>query len=229
MSLIKALLFFLIVCTGVAAISFSVARTRWVQILLVFLINFLLLFSFDWEKWMASREVNISSAVLIGLIALAFFSFCSMIMLKVLRERTRPERKEPAYSQKSALITISRERDDREILRKYRVICDGIEIGRISYGSSAEFTISPGSHCLILKIDWCSSNEIHFDIDADRGLRFTCGSNLRGWRWLLVFYYALFARKRYLWLLQQGSSYRLALDKTNPDVPMDSATSLRTE
>jgi hypothetical protein len=69
---------------------------------------------------------------------------------------------------------------------------------------SKEFTIAPGTHRLIVKIDWCASNEVEFPIAADQVLSFSCGSNLRGLRVLLAVYYATLGRKRYLWLRQNG-------------------------
>jgi hypothetical protein len=109
-----------------------------------------------------------------------------------------------ALNSMSTLIAISRDTGYADRLRKYRVICDGAEIGRISEGTSTEFAISPGPHCLLLKVDWCSSNEATFSIGTDQVLRFSCGSSLRGLRVLLAIYYLLFARKRYLWLRQDG-------------------------
>ena len=98
------------------------------------------------------------------------------------------------------LIAISRDSGYADRLRKYRVVCDATEIGRISDGESAEFAVSPGAHRLVLKVDWCSSEEVHFNIGTDQVVHFSCGSSLRGFRLFLAMYYVLFARARYLWL-----------------------------
>jgi hypothetical protein len=103
------------------------------------------------------------------------------------------------------LIAISRDSGYADRLRQYRVMCDGAEIGRISNGESAEFPASPGAHSLVLKVDWCSSNEVRFSIGTGQVLRFGCGSSLRGLRLFLAIYYVLFARERYLWLRQNGT------------------------
>lgn len=104
-----------------------------------------------------------------------------------------------------ALISISRDSGYADRWRDYRVVCDDKEIGRISNGASTKFTISPGPHRLILKIDWGSSNEVSFSISSDQVLTFSCGSNLRGLKLLFSLYYATFAHDRYLWLRQDGT------------------------
>ena len=104
----------------------------------------------------------------------------------------------------SALISISRDSGYADFRRDYRVLCDDLEVERISDGMSKEITITPGTHRLMVKIDWCTSNEVGFTIDADQVLSFSCGSNLRGLRVLFAMYYATLGRKRYLWLRQNG-------------------------
>ncbi|MDR0770450.1 MAG: hypothetical protein LBE75_04545 [Burkholderiales bacterium] len=204
MTWIKILFFIVIVSSGIAAMSFSVARARRVQILLVFLMSSLILFFFNVKGWMESREESASIAIIVALIVIAIFFFCSMVMLEILRERSRPQKQVAICGQMSALITVSRDSGYADYLRKYRVICDGVEIGQIANGKSAKFTISTGAHSLVIKIDWCGSNEVHFNIDTGQSLHFDCGSNLRGWRLFLASYYGLFARNKYLWLRRQA-------------------------
>ena len=54
-------------------------------------------------------------------------------------------------------------------------------------------------HHLNLKIDWCRSNIIDFEVNQD-AIEFECGSNLRGFKVLLAIFYVLFLRSKYLWL-----------------------------
>ena len=77
---------------------------------------------------------------------------------------------------------------------------DDSDVGTIDNGESKTFSIAPGPHVLVLKIDWCSSNTVRFDLPADGSVHFQCGSNLRGVNLLLSIYYVLFARDQYLWL-----------------------------
>jgi hypothetical protein len=101
-------------------------------------------------------------------------------------------------------ISISRDSGYADRFRAYSVVCDDAEIGRIRNGTSANFELAPGTHRLMLKVDWCSSNEVSFTIDAGQKVSFSCGSNLRGFRVLLAIYYIVFARTRYLWLRRGG-------------------------
>src|SRR5688572_19515030 len=97
-------------------------------------------------------------------------------------------------------VTISRDSGYADRLRSYRVVVDDSEVGTISNGESKTFSIEPGPHQLVLKIDWCSSNTARFDLPPGRSIHFECGSNLRGMALFLSIYYVLFARDQYLWL-----------------------------
>jgi hypothetical protein len=100
----------------------------------------------------------------------------------------------------SSSITISRDSGYADRIRSYRVVVDDLEIGKINNGESKTFSIEPGAHHLVLKIDWCSSNTVLFDLPPDGTMHFECGSNLRGVNLFLGIYYAFFARDQYLWL-----------------------------
>lgn len=46
-----------------------------------------------------------------------------------------------------------------DVLRAYKVLIDGKEIGGIKSGETLKFPLATGNHTLQLKIDWCSSKE----------------------------------------------------------------------
>jgi hypothetical protein len=100
----------------------------------------------------------------------------------------------------SASITLARGTGYADRLRAYRVMLDCREIGRIGNGETKLFPVAPGQHELAVKIDWCSSNDVSFSLPSDQSLAFLCDSTLRGLKLFAVLYYALFARKKYLWL-----------------------------
>ena len=52
----------------------------------------------------------------------------------------------------------------------------------------------------MLKIDWCRSNFVVFDLAEGQSAEFKGGSSLRGWRQALLLYYATFGFRNYLWL-----------------------------
>jgi hypothetical protein len=96
-------------------------------------------------------------------------------------------------------IAISRDSGWGDRLREYRILVDGVEMARVGNGETMSLAISAGKHELSLKISWCGSNTVRFEIFEDQSLRFSCGSSLRGTRLLLAYYYVLFAPHEYLW------------------------------
>lgn len=82
----------------------------------------------------------------------------------------------------SAKIYLTRDRALRDFFRRYRVMIDGEEHGRIERGGTFECSMSPGWHSLQLRIDWCGSNTIELDVLDQSVVRFECGSNQRLWR-----------------------------------------------
>ncbi|MCA8985852.1 MAG: hypothetical protein R3C12_22920 [Planctomycetaceae bacterium] len=97
------------------------------------------------------------------------------------------------------MIRIKRDTGYVDSLRAYIVVLDGNVIGEIENGQQVEFDVAPGMHHLNLKIDWCRSNIIDFEVNQD-AIEFECGSNLRGFKVLLAIFYVLFLRSKYLWL-----------------------------
>lgn len=101
-------------------------------------------------------------------------------------------------------ITISRDSGYADRIRAYLVMLDGKELGRLKNGVTKTFPLEPGTHKLVMKIDWCGSNTISFSLADGESASFNCGSSLRGARMFLNLYYILFARDQYLWLRQDN-------------------------
>lgn len=97
------------------------------------------------------------------------------------------------------LIRIQRDSGYADRVRAYKVVVDGNVIGEIKNGQQIEFQIEPGRHELYLKVDWCQSHIIEFEMKQD-DIEFECGSNLRGLKIFLSIFYVTFFRKDYIWL-----------------------------
>jgi hypothetical protein len=97
-------------------------------------------------------------------------------------------------------IVLRRDSGYADRLRKYRVILDDLEIGRIGNGDEKRFDITPGEHRLMIKVDWGRSGVVRFIAVEGQMLEFECGSNLRGANLLFAIYYATFGFRNYLWL-----------------------------
>ncbi len=95
-------------------------------------------------------------------------------------------------------IIINRSNEFSNYIRSVEIHLDDKKIGSIKNGESKTFEVAPGKHVLKAKIDWCTSNEIHLEIDLEETLRY----NLTGTNPFFNLYYITFGRKRYLKLKQ---------------------------
>ena len=68
-----------------------------------------------------------------------------------------------------------------DLLRAYKVLLNGKEVGRVRNGKEIELEVPSGNHHLQLKIDWCFSNPIQFEAN-DKLIEFECGNNYAGKR-----------------------------------------------
>lgn len=83
-----------------------------------------------------------------------------------------------------ATIRIRRTNDYMNLLRDYRLYIDGQKIGTIGNSQSKDFEIPAGQHSVIARIDWCSSQEISFEINENDSKTILV-SSLKIGRWLL--------------------------------------------
>jgi hypothetical protein len=96
-------------------------------------------------------------------------------------------------------VTVRRDKGWADSLRKYRILLDGVEIGRLREGEVLRQEISDGQHVIEARIDWASSQPLRFEAQSSDRLVLV-KSALRGRRVLLAVFYAIFAWRRYLTL-----------------------------
>ena len=99
-----------------------------------------------------------------------------------------------------AHITIQRGKSYADRLRAYKVVVDGVVVASVRAGQSVTVPVSAGSHALGLRIDWCGSEELQFEVRTGERITFECGSSLAGWRVWLALLYVIFRTREYLWL-----------------------------
>ena len=97
------------------------------------------------------------------------------------------------------MIKIKRNSGYADKLRAYQIIVDGKVIGEIKDGQKIEIAVPKGYHKMYLKIDWCRSNFIDFEL-SEEVIEFECGSNLTGIKLLFSIVYATLFRNDYIWL-----------------------------
>jgi hypothetical protein len=64
-------------------------------------------------------------------------------------------------------IVLTRSSEWMNRARSFKVLINGQQTGTIGNGASESFAVSPGSHKVSCKVDWCSSRE--FDINLQPG------------------------------------------------------------
>lgn len=98
------------------------------------------------------------------------------------------------------IVTISRKKLYKDILRNYKIIIDGKCCDEIKDGEIKNINIGPGNHTIYLKIDWCKSNKIDFNVSENETIAFECGNSMNGWRILFSLFYVTFLKNKYLWI-----------------------------
>lgn len=97
------------------------------------------------------------------------------------------------------MVRLKRASEIADLLRAYRIMVDGAEVGRIRSGKEVALDIAPGPHRIWLRIDWCDSNTLEF-VDDGSPLELECGSNFAGWRTFLGVKHVVASSPGYLWL-----------------------------
>jgi hypothetical protein len=97
-------------------------------------------------------------------------------------------------------ITVQRTTSYVDRLRAYKIKIDDVVVGKVKARDSVTMPIIPGRHLIVLRIDWCGSETIDFEVQPGEHVTFECGSSLQGWRILLGLLYITFLTNQYLWL-----------------------------
>jgi hypothetical protein len=75
----------------------------------------------------------------------------------------------------SGVIQLSRAQGGyRDLLRRYAVLIDGVQTGRIGRGQTLRFDVPPGVHKLQLKLDWCFSTPLTAEVEPGKSVYFAC-------------------------------------------------------
>lgn len=99
-------------------------------------------------------------------------------------------------------VRVRRTQQPADLLRKYRIFIDGVLVGHLAHGGELAVEVPPGFHSVVVWIDWCRSNVVGIEVRDGTECLLEVGSNLRGWRLLLIFLYITLWRARYLYLQQ---------------------------
>ncbi len=100
-------------------------------------------------------------------------------------------------------IVIHRSASWPDKLRAYQVFLDGEQVGLVKDGAEITIQTTPGTHSIQLRIDWCSSPELHVSVAAGKTEMLACGANSK---LLLALLYASIWRGKYIWIKQRVSN-----------------------
>jgi hypothetical protein len=101
-----------------------------------------------------------------------------------------------------AKIQINRDAGYADASRKYKIELDGDIAGEIRASESVTLNVTPGNHKIRLRIDWCSSNYLDFQVAPEETVVFDCGNNSP--LGLVILYITIF-RNKYLWIQKRES------------------------
>jgi len=86
-----------------------------------------------------------------------------------------------------------------EHLHPFEVVIDEKVVGRLGPGESGVFQVAPGSHELIVMIEWCRSERVDVQLRRDQKMTFRCETRAN---LLTDAYWATIGRRRYLRLTE---------------------------
>jgi hypothetical protein len=79
-------------------------------------------------------------------------------------------------------LTLVRGVEQTNYLRKYIVIIDNEVAGSISSGETKHFEVGAGTHNIQVKIDWCKTKPLTFEITPGQNTYLCCGATYNDWR-----------------------------------------------
>ncbi|QSF97050.1 hypothetical protein DI291_01260 [Bacillus paralicheniformis] len=84
-------------------------------------------------------------------------------------------------------------------MRKFSVLIDGVEAGKIKDGGRLRIDLEPGEHEIQVKI----GQALRFTLDEGEALKFRCGSPVRGWKMFFGLFYVLADPEKYSFIEQE--------------------------
>lgn len=76
----------------------------------------------------------------------------------------------------SATVTIRRPRGLVGAIRKFPVLCDGVEVARVTNNATVTFSVPAGRHAFLVKFDWLCAKPLEVTLAPGEHLHLICAS-----------------------------------------------------
>ena len=101
-----------------------------------------------------------------------------------------------------ATLRITRTSQYANKLRAYSIFLDGARVGKIKDGETVTYPLSPGSHTVQARIDWCRTKPVEITVKPGQDIPLEVGCYAGGWRLLLALFDAIWPGR---WLYLKAS------------------------
>ena len=107
-----------------------------------------------------------------------------------------------------ATLLITRTSQYANKLRAYSILIDDTKAGKIKDGETVTHSLSPGSHTVQARIDWCRTKPVEITVEPGQEIHFKVGCyGGFGWRLLLALFDVIWpGRWLFLEAAQQGDT-----------------------
>jgi hypothetical protein len=113
-------------------------------------------------------------------------------------------------------LTLARSRQCIDCLSHYQFLLDGRPLTTLRAGRTIEVKLPPGRHQLVVKMGWFRTAPLEIEAIEGLGYRLEAGSNVSGWKLLLILAYVTVLRHQFLYLREAlGPTAPLSRDKVS--------------
>jgi hypothetical protein len=107
-----------------------------------------------------------------------------------------------------ALLIVHRDGGWNDVLRAYRIVVDGREVGGVRRKGEIRVPLEPGVHTVEAKVDWCGSPPVTVAAGPGEQVELLVRNGLEGWRAFLVFVTVFWRTDQYLELVHVSGGGR---------------------
>jgi len=104
-------------------------------------------------------------------------------------------------------IVLNRKQEWINRLRTYRVLIDGKEVGSVRNGSAEEFMVTPGTHTVQSKVNWCSSGVYTADLRQDEIIYLKVSNGMKFYWVVFIFILAALLLRQFYYRISERTGW----------------------